>query len=76
MKPNAPNDMYAVCVYPDDEQYTEQPRWKSDDYELRVTAFCEKCDSELEIHYQEPLASCVCGTQEWCYDYTYYYKGA
>lgn len=72
MKPNAPNDLYAVCVYPDDEQYTKPPSWKSDDYELRATAPCEECDDELDIHYQEPLASCACGTQEWYYDYPDY----
>lgn len=58
-------DLKTVYVYPDGEQYDEPPSWKSDDYEVRETALCETCDTELEIHYGEPFASCECGTGEW-----------
>lgn len=57
--------IYPVCVYPTGEQYNEPPEYMSDDYEERYTTLCHTCDSELELHYQEPLASCSCGTQEW-----------
>lgn len=57
--------MKTVYVYPDDENYDQPPSWKSDDYEVRQTDLCEKCDTELHIHYAEPFSSCDCGTQEW-----------
>lgn len=59
------DEFYKVYVYPDGEQYTERPEWKSDDYEIRETSLCEICDSEIQVHYMEPLASCDCCTQEW-----------
>jgi hypothetical protein len=54
-----------VYVYPDGEQYDIRPDWKSDDYEIRMTDLCEKCDTEYEIHYGQPFASCECHTTEW-----------
>lgn len=57
--------MVEVYVYPDGEQYEQPPSWKSDDYEVRKTELCVKCDNILTIHYSEPHASCECGTREW-----------
>jgi len=54
-----------VYVYPDGEWFYTPPEWKSDDYEIRVMGYCDKCDSNVVPHYNEPLASCDCGTQEW-----------
>ena len=54
-----------VYVYPDGEQYEYPPEWKSDDFVVRMTELCEKCDEILELDYSEPLAHCRCGTQEW-----------
>lgn len=54
-----------VYIYPDEEQYEEPVSWKSDDYQVRISACCDKCGELLELAYQEPFASCSCGTQEW-----------
>ena len=54
-----------ICVYPDGEQYEEPPSWKSDDYEKRKTALCNRCDSILIVEYMAPFAHCECGTTEW-----------
>ena len=56
-----------VAVFPDGEIYEldEVPSWKSDDYEVRYQSFCEVCDSSIDPHYAEPIASCKCCQQEW-----------
>lgn len=59
-----PTDL-TVYVYPDGENYSEPPSWKSDDYEVRSTDVCDKCNEQLHISYNEPFATCNCGTQEW-----------
>jgi hypothetical protein len=59
------NDLEVVYVYCTGNQYSEMPSFMSDDCEVRKTGFCPSCDSELQIHYGEPFASCECGTQEW-----------
>lgn len=58
-------ELIDVYVYPDGENYSEPPSWKSDDFERRKTTLCETCDTELDAHYGEPFASCRCGTTEW-----------
>lgn len=58
-------DLKKVYVYPDDENYESPPSWKSDDYEVRQTDLCTRCDTEYHIHYGEPFASCECWTSEW-----------
>lgn len=54
-----------VYVFPDGDNYSYPPSWKSDDYEQRYTSLCAVCDRFLHLHYGEPFASCKCGTQEW-----------
>jgi len=58
-------ELETVYVYPDGENYTLPPQWKSDDFEERFTTLCEVCDTVLHVHYKEPFASCGCGTTEW-----------
>jgi len=60
-------ELFTVYVYPDGEVYEHPSTWKSDDYQERKTAYCNKCESMIEPHYMEPFASCNCGTQEWYY---------
>ena len=57
--------MIKVYVYPTGDNHEEPVSYMSDDYEIRFTELCEKCDELLYIHYAEPFASCACGTQEW-----------
>lgn len=59
------DNLFEVYVYPDKEVYTNIPDWKSDDYEIRKTTYCEECDELLQPHYAEPFASCECRTMEW-----------
>jgi len=57
--------MLTVYVYPNGEVYEEPPSNMSDDYESRHTCICRVCGHIFEPHYNEPLASCLCGTVEW-----------
>lgn len=57
-----------IRIWPDgDSQLTDEPayEWKSDDFIIRETALCENCNHVLIPEYNEPFASCLCGTQEW-----------
>lgn len=58
-------ELIDVCVYPDGTQSYEPLDFMSDDYEWRRTIYCARCDSELQLHPNEPFATCGCGTQEW-----------
>jgi hypothetical protein len=60
-------DCEKVAVFPDGEIYSidDIPSWKSDDYELRYQGFCTVCDSTIDPHWGEPIASCECFAQEW-----------
>jgi len=61
-------DLRKVFVYPDGEQYVQYrqvPSWKSDDCEVRKTAYCYDCGQDLIVTYRQPFASCACGTTEW-----------
>jgi hypothetical protein len=58
-----------IAVWPDNTQaeleYISQYSHMSDDYVVRLTEYCEKCDQLLELDYDQPIASCSCGSQEW-----------
>jgi hypothetical protein len=58
-------DLETVYIYPDGSNYDEPPSYMSDDYLVRQTTLCEVCDTLLDISYDEPIASCKCGGQEW-----------
>lgn len=58
-------DTFKVYVFPDGEVYQELPTWKSDDYEIRLSTHCDKCDETITPYYMKPFASCDCGTQDW-----------
>ena len=61
------DDLFKVYVYPDGENYDGPVDWKSDDYQIRRSALCEDCGYTLYLDYDEPFASCECGTREWYY---------
>jgi hypothetical protein len=61
-------DTFLVRVWPDNTQQQieeESYSYMSDDYEIRVSSICDSCSEVLQIHYNEPFASCSCKTQEW-----------
>lgn len=58
-------DYTKVFVYVDNTCSEEPLEWMSDDYAVRYTQNCEQCGYLLEPHYDEPFASCECGTREW-----------
>jgi hypothetical protein len=55
-------------IFPNDMAYDEDepiPECFGDDYIIREGGVCEKCGDAIIPHYDEPLASCGCMTQEW-----------
>lgn len=65
LAPAGISDLKRVYVYPDGEQFDVTPDWKSDDYEVRQTALCYRCDEELQVIYGMDSATCKCGTRLW-----------
>lgn len=59
------DDLFTVYVYPDGENYDGPPDWKSDDFIIRKSTNCNVCGYTLYLSYDEPFATCECGTQEW-----------
>lgn len=62
-------NLVYVKVWSDGQQSVDEPteEGRSDDFEIRKTTYCDKCQEEYHIHYKEPFASCGCGTTEWYY---------
>lgn len=58
-------ELFEVFVYPDGYNTTVPAEWMSDDYSVRKTAICHVCGEPLWLEYDEPIASCSCGSQEW-----------
>lgn len=58
-------ELINVLVYPDGYNTTVAAEWMSDDYRVRRTTICETCREPLWLEYDEPIASCNCGSQEW-----------
>jgi len=58
-----------IAIWPDNEwaflDELEEFSHKSDDYRIRQAAFCPVCYRLVVPDYNEPTASCDCGTMEW-----------
>lgn len=50
-------------VINDDNPYP--PSDKSDDFIIRETDLCPKCDQIVLLDYDEPFGYCDCGSSEW-----------
>lgn len=62
--------MITVHIWPDgefcyEEELQEMLNSRTDDYITKETDVCEVCKSVFELYYDEPFASCDCGTREW-----------
>jgi hypothetical protein len=42
-----------------------KPSENDDSYRICETTSCDTCDTILQISYDEPIATCECGSQEW-----------
>lgn len=54
-----------VYVYADGTCLEHLLGWKTEDYVVRYTEYCEECQSLLVPEYEAPFAHCECSTQEW-----------
>ena len=53
-------EFYKIYVYPDDENYSTPPTWKSDDYRVVEVALCPKCDDMPYVDYNTLTTGCSC----------------
>lgn len=60
-----------IRIWPDGEfqflltEDTPLYYWKSDDFVVREGEVCKDCETMIVPDYDEPFASCQCGTMEW-----------
>ena len=66
------NEPTLIRVWPDgdtqvidDHENKEPYSWKSDDFQVRETEVCIRCDEMIIPEYGTPFAGCKCGTMEW-----------